>query len=174
VRDLGALGYLQRKKDRGILLEAVKEPSEITFKNRAANLATIKVARHVISSNPSFSYLEVATAVAEEFDKNWNTDATMRRNGNELIRWVLWLEPFLLDPDSSSDAYSMVSRALGEQKPLGGMRKIFGEKEKRLEELIEQGVPLKEIAQELDLVVGSIYNWKARKRKQEEASDKSD
>ena len=78
---------------------------------------------------------------------------------------MLWLEPHLLNPNKSSAAFSHVSRALGEQGSSRGLRKIFGKNEEYIIKRMADGIPMTEIAKELDIAVGSIYNWKARNKK---------
>jgi hypothetical protein len=64
----------------------------------------IKVARAVMTVNPGAKAVEIADAVSLELGKNWMNEGTKRRNGNAIKRWLIWLEPHVLDPDESIDA----------------------------------------------------------------------
>jgi hypothetical protein len=118
----------------------------------------------VLALNPDAGGSEIADAVALELGKEWEVAGTKVRNGNAIKRWTLWLEPYLIDPDSSSYAAAQVAYSRSKKVRKGASPVIRKKLAAELRILLEEGKSKSEIARIFNVSPATIGNWKKRLR----------
>jgi hypothetical protein len=116
----------------------------------------IKVARAVMTVNPGAKAVEIADAVSLELGKNWMNEATKRRNGNAIKRWLIWLEPHVPDPDESIDAAARLTMV---GKSIVGRPSLRASVKERFVKMVEMEMSTAEIAEAFNVTRQTIYVW---------------
>jgi hypothetical protein len=162
LHDLRALELIatDRETVRSIAKEGLD--ANIVMRRAVSEMECIHVTRQVLRIKPTASPLEIAEAVALELGKTWPTEGTKRRNGNAILRWMLWLEPHLLDASASSDAAARIAYATDASVSKGRPGSLRKAREPELRRLLKEGIPILEIARRFDVAPGTIYNWKEK------------
>ena len=158
---------LIEKDEQGNFVPAIasRYADPLFLMQRAVSLAEcIKVARTVLALNPGAGGSEIADAVALELGKEWEVPGTKVRNGNAIKRWTLWLEPYLIDPDSSSYAAAQVAYSRSKKVTKGAPPVIRKKLAAELRTLVEEGKSKSEIARIFNVSPATIGNWKKRLR----------
>jgi hypothetical protein len=158
---------LIEKDEQGNFVPAIasRYADPLFLMQRAVSLAEcIRVARTVLALNPGAGGREIADAVALELGKEWVVPGTRVRNGNAIKRWTLWLEPYLIDPDSSSYAAAQVAYSRSKKVTKGAPPVIGKRVAAELRALLDQGKSKAELARIFNVSPATIGNWKKRLR----------
>jgi hypothetical protein len=161
LHDLRALKLVGN--DQGSRVQSLVKPgldANVVIRRAVSEMECIRVARQVLRINPTASPIEIAEAVALETGKNWPTLATKRRNGNAILSWMIWLEPYLLDANVSSEmaariAYATDGAPIVKGRP-NSLRKAL---EPELRQMLAQRLAKMEIARRLKVSPATIHNW---------------
>lgn len=160
LHDLRALKLVAT--DRSEIVRSIAKEgldANVVMRRAVSEMECIHVTRQVLRIKPTASPLDIAEAVALELGKTWPTEGTKRRNGNAIMRWMLWLEPHLLDASTSSDAAARIAYATDASVVKGRPGSLRKAREPELRRLIKEGVPVLEIARRFNVAPGTIYNW---------------
>jgi hypothetical protein len=129
---------------------------EMLMRRAVSAMECIKVARAVMTINPGAKAVEIADAVSLELGKNWTNEGTKRRNGNAIKRWLIWLEPHVLDPDESVDAAARLTMV---GKSIVGRPSLRGSVKERFMKMVEMDMSTAEIAEAFNVTRQTIYVW---------------
>jgi hypothetical protein len=129
---------------------------EMLMRRSVSAMECIKVARAVMTVNPGAKAVEIADAVSLELGKNWTNEGTKRRNGNAIKRWLIWLEPHVLDPDESVDAAARLTMV---GKSILGRPSLRGSVKERFMKMVEMDMSTAEIAEAFNVTRQTIYVW---------------
>lgn len=157
------LVVVERGSEEVRLADATMTNGDYLLQLAVAKADCIQIARTMLKLNPLASGLEIAEAVSYELKLGWNAKGTTRRNGNAILRWMLWLEPYVVDAASSNKsgqvAYAMENQ-VGKGRPAAYRRAM----EKELRRLVAQKVPASEIARRFGVSTQTVYGWKRHYR----------
>lgn len=160
LRDLLALGLV--KSSKGKIYPANKNivPPEVSLKRAVSLSPCIRIARAILLSETEVTPEIIAVAVAIELGKDWNNKATQKRHGGAIRRWTIWLEPHLIDISAGSEAIAQIENALSGRVGLRGSKMLTTQTEERFRELLARGWTQKQISDDLDVSITTLYNWK--------------
>jgi hypothetical protein len=161
LRDLRALKVVHCTKGGKLVGLAGDKfvPAGFMLRRAISEMECIRIARSVLTINPSANYQDIADAVAIDLGKEWVKQSTKRRKGNAIKRWAVWLEPHLLDPSVSGDAAARVVHATETRVVKGRPSTIMMMREPELRRMAELGVPRAAIAATFKVSVSTIRNW---------------
>jgi DNA-binding NarL/FixJ family response regulator len=163
LKDLKGLKLVvsERGSDEARLVDARMTNADYLLRRAVAKADCIEIARTMLKLNPLASGIEIATAVSQDLKLGWNVKGTMRRNGNAILRWMLWLEPYVVDAGTSNKA-SLIAYAVDSNKVGGRGRPDAHRKamEKELRRLVAEGKTLAEIAETFGVSIGTVTGWK--------------
>jgi len=166
LHDLRALKLISTDENDDIVLSNPSRLADPKFllQRGVSAMECIKVARTVLLFNPDAGATEISDAVSLELGKVWELRATKLRNGNAIRRWTVWLEPYLLNPDSSSEAAAQVAYSRAKKVTKGRPSSLRKALAKDLRRLVGEGKTPAEIADIFNLSRQTIYQWKKRAR----------
>ena len=135
---------------------------EISLRRAVHEAPSIKIARGVLRINPNATAIEVAEAVSLELRKAWVKSSTKQRHGGALRRWAVWLEPHLIDPNSSGEAAALVSYATDRKSAKGRPATFTPTVQKIVARMLHEGVPVAVIAKRFKVTQNAVRNWKRK------------
>jgi hypothetical protein len=100
--------------------------------------------------------------VALELGKTWLKRGTKQRNGGAIRRWAVWLEPHLIDPNSSGEAAALMSYPTDRRVAKGRPGNLTPAVEAIVRRMFEDNVPVAVIAKRFKVTQNGVRNWKKR------------
>jgi hypothetical protein len=136
----------------------VRISPEVIMRRAVFKTECIQIARAVMSVNPLAKEKDIADAVSLEPEKVWPSEATKKRNGNTIRRWMVWLEPHIEDPTRSSDVAARVIYAGAKRSQVGrpSLREAHNE---QLDVMLAEYWNPTDMAAALNVTKQTIYMW---------------
>jgi hypothetical protein len=158
LRDLRGL-KLAETKAGWVTLTGNGRNAEMMLRRAVTAQESIKIARAVLTINSRATYLDVSEAVSIELGKKWPSDATKRRKGNAIMRWLAWLEPHLFDTEVSSYVASRVAYATSKKVERGHPTTVRTANKPELRKLVAEGMNKAQLARHFKMSPATISNW---------------
>lgn len=130
----------------------------VELKRAISLLPGMRAARALLLANPTPTRTEIADAVGKHISKNWPAVNTKKKRGARIRRWILWVEPHLIDPSISKAAAHLVENALSSQSKPGRRPFLNSEQRKQAQEWRNLGRPVRKIAEHFGVSYHTIIN----------------
>ncbi len=132
---------------------------EATFRYAATRTDTIKMARALLLQDSLIAPYDVCQFITLKFGKIYSNDATIDREGRQLLRWARWLDPSLLNPQGSMRERSFLYSARSKEAGRGRAGTDTPENTKLATELYAQGLSSKQVAKEIGVAAETVRRW---------------
>lgn len=162
LRDLRALKLVTYQDGKASLAANPDIDPEISLRRAVYEAPSIKIARGVLRINPAATPIAVADAVALELGRPWEKRPTKQRNGGAIRRWAVWLEPHLIDPNSSGEAAALVSYATDRRVIKGRPATLTPAVEAIVRQMLDDKKPISAIAKRFKVSDNAARNWKTK------------
>lgn len=156
LKKLGLIHYPTRESVQ--LTTADVDDPQGMFKNALAKQESIQLTRQALIQNPQATAYEICDLVTSKLGKKFATESTKLREGNALIRWTRWLEPYLIDP-SDSRADILRASAKSTSGARGRVRMKTPENLKIVSDILLSGGTRRDAAKKVGTTTGAISNW---------------
>ncbi len=137
--------------------DAIVDP-EVELKRAISLLPGIRAARAFLLANPTASRIEIAEAVGKLISKEWVEISTKKKRGARIRRWILWVEPHLIDPSLSKAAAHLVENALSSESKPGRRPFLNNDQIRQAQEWRNQGRSVRKIAEHFGVSYHTIIN----------------
>lgn len=165
MRDLSALKLIAYGNGEAALIVNPDIDPEITLRRAVSEAPCIKLARGVLRINPNATAMHIADAVALELGRPWSKHATKQRHGGAIRRWMVWLEPHLIDANSSGEAAALVSYATDRRVTKGRPATLTPAMEAKVRKMFEDDEPVTAIAKRFKVTYNTVRSWKKKARR---------
>lgn len=162
LRDLRAMKLVTYRNGEARLNSNPDIDPEITLRRTVSEAPIIKIARGVLRINPNATSREIADAAALELGKPWTKPGTKQRNGGAIRRWTVWLEPHLIDPNSSGEAAALVSYATDRRVTKGRPATLTPAVEAIVRQMFEDDESVSAIAERFKVTHNAVRKWKKK------------
>lgn len=162
IPDLISLGLIKRVGEYLIPTRSSGASAESVVRHAAYVQPSMQAVRAVLKANQHATSIQIADAVAYSLGKNWSNVETKKRNGNSLRRWLLWLEPHIIDPSSSAKNAAFAEHVLNRKTGRGAPKVITEANEIVVRRMLQEGASAREIGKRLGVSHTAVYQWMAR------------
>ncbi len=137
----------------------VKKPEDM-LRFAVAKAEFIVTTRNILMKDSSTSGKQVAEIIATKFGKKYLSDSSKTRVGSALLRWTRWLEPHLIDPNSTEGARMMItarekSYAVGQRSVATPENVAFAKS------AIASGESFTSVAKSIGITTQTLARWRA-------------
>lgn len=161
--DLSVLGFFQGKRKLGkIKFQKFGGSAEVAIFRALLQGNWFEFAETVVQENVRIGTAELGGVVSQKFDLNWS-QSSMKRNGQNIKKWVINLSPSLLPPDEDHPDFFYIN-SFKRRAPTKGATPIITLEMARIfeTEKIVRGVPYKDTAKRFGVSAGSYLNFRKR------------